>query len=69
MKEQSEAAKQKWEEFIENMAFQSHPLSGNDVISVDSKLWCSLLTFNKPLTPSFFTVDKKDVIAPPTKQE
>ena len=22
------------------------------------KLWCSLLTFNKPLTPSFFTVDK-----------
>ena len=25
------------------------------------KLWCCLLTFNKPLTPSFFTVDKKEV--------
>lgn len=25
------------------------------------KLWCSLLTFNKPLTPSFFTVNKKDL--------
>lgn len=26
------------------------------------KLWCSLLTFHKPLTPSFFTVNKKDVL-------
>lgn len=26
------------------------------------KLWVSLLTFNQPLTPSFFTVDKKDLI-------
>jgi len=26
------------------------------------KLWVSLLTFNKPLTPSFFTVNKKDIL-------
>lgn len=26
-------------------------------------LWCSLLTFNKPLTPSFFSVNKTDVLA------
>lgn len=26
------------------------------------KLWCSLLTFNKPLTPSYFTVNKSDVL-------
>lgn len=26
------------------------------------KLWCSLLTFNKPLTPSFFTVNKSEVL-------
>lgn len=25
------------------------------------KLWCSLLTFNKPLTPSYFSVSKKDM--------
>jgi len=25
------------------------------------KLWCSLLTFNKPLTPSFFTTKKSDL--------
>ena len=25
------------------------------------KLWCSLLTFGKPLTPSFFTVKKSDI--------
>lgn len=30
---------------------------------ITGKLWCSLLTFNKPLTPSFFTVNKKDVLA------
>ena len=24
------------------------------------KLWCCLLTFNKPLTPSFFTVKKEE---------
>lgn len=29
---------------------------------ITGKLWCSLLTFNKPLTPSFFTVNKKDVL-------
>ena len=26
------------------------------------KLWVSLMTFNKPLTPSLFTVNKKDVL-------
>lgn len=26
------------------------------------KLWVCLLTFNKPLTPSFFTVNKKDLL-------
>jgi len=31
-------------------------------ILITGKLWCSLLTFNKPLTPSFFTVDKYDVL-------
>jgi hypothetical protein len=25
------------------------------------KLWCSLLTFNKPLTPSFFSTKKADL--------
>jgi hypothetical protein len=29
------------------------------------KLWCSLLTFNKPLTPSFFTTKKSDLISKP----
>ena len=29
---------------------------------ITGKLWVSLLSFNKPLTPSFFTVDKKDVL-------
>lgn len=26
------------------------------------KIWVSLLTFGKPLTPSFLTINKKDVI-------
>lgn len=26
------------------------------------KLWVSLLTFNKPLTPSFFTTKKEDIL-------
>jgi hypothetical protein len=26
------------------------------------KLWCALLTFNRPLTPSFFTTNKSDVL-------
>lgn len=26
------------------------------------KLWCSLLTFNKPLTPSFFTTRKTEIL-------
>lgn len=26
------------------------------------KLWVSLMTFNKPLTPSFFTTKKSDVL-------
>lgn len=25
------------------------------------KIWVSLMTFNKPLTPSYFTVDKEDL--------
>jgi len=25
------------------------------------RLWCSLLTFNKPLTPSFHSVNKSDL--------
>jgi len=28
-------------------------------------LWVQLLTFNKPLTPSFFSVDKKDMFTNP----
>lgn len=28
------------------------------------KLWCSLLTFNKPLTPSFFSTKKSDLFQP-----
>lgn len=28
------------------------------------KLWVSLMTFNKPLTPSFFSVNKSDVLTP-----
>lgn len=31
---------------------------------VTGKLWVSLLTFNKPLTPSFFTVNKGDLFKP-----
>jgi len=27
------------------------------------KLWVNLLSFNKPLTPSFFTTKKSDVLA------
>lgn len=26
------------------------------------KIWCSLLTFNRPLTPSFHTTKKSDVL-------
>ena len=26
------------------------------------KLWCGLLMFGQPLTPSYFTVNKKDLI-------
>ncbi|HEY1054142.1 MAG TPA: hypothetical protein VGE24_03380 [Emticicia sp.] len=32
------------------------------IILFTGRLWVSLLTFNKPLTPSFFTVKKKDVL-------
>lgn len=28
---------------------------------ITGKLWCSILTFNKPLTPSFFSTKKSDV--------
>ncbi len=30
------------------------------------KLWVSLMTFNKPLTPSFFSTKKSDVLTTPT---
>lgn len=30
---------------------------------ITGKLWCSLLTFNKPLSPSFFTTKKSDLFA------
>jgi D-serine dehydratase len=26
------------------------------------KIWCNLMTFNKPLTPSFFSTKKKDCL-------
>lgn len=29
------------------------------------KLWVSLMTFNKPLTPSFFTTKKSEVLITP----
>lgn len=32
-------------------------------ILLTGKLWVCILTFNKPLTPSFHTVNKSDVIA------
>ncbi len=31
------------------------------------KLWVSLLSFNQPLTPSYFTTKKSDVISVPKK--
>ena len=31
------------------------------------KLWVSLMSFNKPLTPSFFSTKKSDVLTNPTK--
>jgi hypothetical protein len=30
-------------------------------VLITGKLWCSLLTFNRPLTPSFFTTKKSDL--------
>lgn len=34
------------------------------------KMWACLLTFNKPLTPSFFTTKKSDVLVPnPSTQQ
>ena len=32
------------------------------------KLWVCLLSFNKPLTPSFFTTKKSELINPPLKR-
>lgn len=29
---------------------------------ITGRMWVSLMTFNKPLTPSFLSVNKKDVI-------
>ena len=29
---------------------------------ITGKLWVSLLSFNKPLTPSYFSVNKSDVL-------
>ena len=32
------------------------------IVLFTGKIWCSLLTFNKPLTPSFFTTKKSDLL-------
>lgn len=32
------------------------------------KMWCSLLMFGRPLTPSFFTVDKVQVLGEAMEQ-
>lgn len=32
------------------------------VLLFTGKLWVSLMCFNKPLTPSFFTVKKSDIL-------
>lgn len=37
-------------------------------IFITGKLWVSLLTFNKPLTPSYFTTKKSDVLSEPVVQ-
>lgn len=31
-------------------------------ILISGKMWACLLTFNKPLTPTFFSTNKQDVI-------
>ena len=43
-----------------------YKLSLKDLIKIifTRKIWLSLLTFNKPLTPQLLSVNKKDVIAP-----
>lgn len=33
------------------------------------KVWVSLLSFNKPLTPSYITVNRKEVFSLPTDKE
>jgi len=33
------------------------------------KIWLSLMSFHKPLTPSFLTVNKKDVLLNESKNE
>ncbi len=33
------------------------------------KVWVSLMSFNKPLTPSFVTVNRKEVYSLPTDKE
>jgi hypothetical protein len=33
------------------------------------KLWVCLLSFNNPLTPSYFTVHKKELISKPAQHE
>lgn len=33
------------------------------------KLWCALLCFHKPVTPSFFSVNKSDVISPSNERQ
>lgn len=39
------------------------------ILLFTGKLWCSLLTFNNPLTPSFFTVKKSELITAPPVDE
>lgn len=41
---------------------QSLSLKERIKVLFTGKIWVSLLTFNKPLTPSFMSVNKEDVI-------
>ncbi len=38
-------------------------------VFVTGKIWLSLMSFNKPLTPSFMSVNRKDVYSIPEDKE
>jgi hypothetical protein len=38
-------------------------------VFVTGKIWLSLMSFNKPLTPSFMSVNRKDVYSRPTDKK